>query len=161
MKPLLLCAALLIGTAFAIDAPPMKEGLWSIHTQSTNNPGNKKDESTKSICRDHAYDAHAQELAKQAQAKCKKIHESSSGGVISTEMECPVGGSIIHTKGTATIMGENAARSETHANYTPPMFGISDTTMVMEQKYVGACPAGVQPGDFVGADGKVIHRRTR
>jgi len=30
--------------------------------------------------------------------------------------------------------------------------------MIMEQKYEGACPAGMEPGDMTGADGRVIHR---
>jgi hypothetical protein len=32
-----------------------------------------------------------------------------------------------------------------------------DSTMTMDQKYLGSCPAGVQPGDLTSADGKVTH----
>jgi hypothetical protein len=36
------------------------------------------------------------------------------------------------------------------------MGGASEITM-MDQKYVGRCPAGAQPGDLTTADGKTIH----
>jgi hypothetical protein len=55
------------------------------------------------------------------------------------------------------MSGDTAAHSETRATYTPPMYGLTETTMVMDQKYVGACPAGVGPGDTIEAGGKVIH----
>jgi hypothetical protein len=29
--------------------------------------------------------------------------------------------------------------------------------MVMEQKYMGSCPAGAQPGDRINADGSIVH----
>jgi len=37
-------AALLlsIGIAYAVDPPEQKEGLWSNHMQTVDNPGNKK-----------------------------------------------------------------------------------------------------------------------
>ena len=39
------------------------------------------------------------------------------------------------------------------------MGGVSETTMIMDQKYVGSCPAGAQPGDITYADGRVTHWR--
>ena len=56
MRTVIAIAALLLPLAFAADAPEIKEGLWSIHTQTIDNPGNKKMENTSTICRDHAYD---------------------------------------------------------------------------------------------------------
>jgi hypothetical protein len=46
---------------------------------------------------------------------------------------------------------------ESHTTYKPPMRGIEETTMIMDQKYVGACPADMQPGERMDKDGKVIH----
>lgn len=49
MKKLMVFAAavlmLLIGIANAVNPPEQKEGLWSIHRQSIDNPGNSKSES--------------------------------------------------------------------------------------------------------------------
>ena len=66
-------------------------------------------------------------------------------------------GTVVESKGTTTFQGDTATHSETHATYTPPMGGISGMTMIMDQKYVGSCPAGLQPGDRTNADGSVIH----
>jgi Protein of unknown function (DUF3617) len=158
---IILCSALLVAGVYAADAPPMKEGLWSIHTVSVDQPGNKKTDGMRSICRNHAYDERVRAMAAQHAAKsCKTISENSVGGTTTTETQCSVGGSVVRTKATVTFSGDTA-HSETHSTYTPAMYGMSETTMVMDQKYVGACPAGVEPGDFIGADGKVTHTARR
>jgi hypothetical protein len=148
--------AFLMGAAHAADEPSMKEGYWSIHTVTNDQSANGKQESTRTICRNHAYDEHVRELAKKTSANCKTIAESSSGGTRTTETECTVAGRVIHTKGMVTTNGENAAHSEARTTYAPPMGGISESAMIMDQKYLGACPAGIEPGDIVGADGKKI-----
>jgi hypothetical protein len=68
-----------------------------------------------------------------------------------------VGSTVIDSKGTATFQGDSAAHSETHATYSPAMAGLSETTMIMDQKYVGACPAGAVAGDRIAADGRITH----
>jgi hypothetical protein len=145
-----------IGTARAVDPPEMKEGLWSIHRQTIDNPGNKKTESTTTICRSHAYDQHVESLAKSVKG-CTPTSQSFQGGKYSSASHCVVGGTVIDSQGTATYQGDMSARSETHATYSPAMAGVSETTMIMDQKYVGSCPAGVQPGDMTSADGRTTH----
>lgn len=148
-------AALVLPLANAADAPDVKEGLWSIHTQSIDNPGNKKTEGTYSLCRNHAYD-----LAVRASAKNQKgctMSESYQGGKYSSEGRCVVGTTVIESKGTSTFQGDTAAHSESHATYSPALYGVSETTMIIDQKYVGSCPAGTVPGDRIAADGKITH----
>ncbi len=147
---------LAIGTASAVDPPEVKEGLWSIHRQTIDNPGNKKTESTSSICRSHAYDLHAQSLAKNVKG-CTPVSQSFQGGKYSSSTHCVAGGTVIESQGTVTYQGDTSAHSETHATYSPAMGGVSETTMIMDQKYVGSCPAGVQPGDMTNADGRITH----
>ena len=148
----------LIGFAFAqnIRVPLQKEGLWSNHRESTNNPGNVKTESTEKICRNHAYDEYVREKAKKVPG-CKTLSESYSGGIYSIEMECSTAGSVIKSKGTVKSLGEDDVRAESHATYAPPIAGMAETTMVMEQKYLGSCPAGMQPGDITHENGSVTH----
>jgi len=151
-------AALLlpIGVAIAVNLPEQKEGLWSIQRQTIDNPGNKKSESTSKICRNHAYDQHANSLAKNVKG-CTTVSESFEGGKYSIEMHCVVAGTVIESKGTTTFQGDTSTHSESHATYTPAMAGVSETTTIMDQKYVGSCPAGTQPGDMMSADGRVTH----
>lgn len=157
----ILCSVLLLAAAYAADPPAMKEGLWSIHTVSIDQPGNKRTEGTVSLCRNHAYDERVRAMGVQQSAKrCKTNSESITGGTITTENECTVGSSVLKTKTVATLNGDTA-HSEAHTTYTPAMYGTSESTIVMDQKYVGACPAGVEPGDRIGSDGKIQHASKR
>lgn len=143
-------------TAPAVKTPEVKEGLWSIHRQMIDNPGNKKTESTSTICRNHAYDEHTQSLAKNLKG-CTTVTQNFQGGKYSVESHCVVSGTAIDTKGTSTYQGDTAAHSESHTNYSPAFGGVSDSTMIMDQKYIGSCPAGAQPGDMTSEDGHVTH----
>jgi hypothetical protein len=40
-----------------------------------------------------------------------------------------------------------------------PIFGRSQDSMTQEEIFVGACPAGMQPGDHQLADGTIQHHR--
>jgi len=151
-----LAAVSVIGVAQTVTPPPVKEGLWSIHTTSIDNPGSVKSEYSAKLCRSHAYDQHAQSLAKKMPG-CKSVNESVHGGVYTSEMDCTVAGTNIKSKGTTTLHGDTAFRSDTHATYTPAFHGVTDSTMVIEQNYIGACPAGIQPGDRIAPNGAVTH----
>jgi len=147
---------LLIGVSLAADAPPLKEGLWSIHSVSTEKPSGKKREITRSICRSHAYDDYVREKAKKIPPTCKTVSDSSSAGTTTVETECTVQDTVVHGKTTTTIVSDTATRTETHSTYTPPLAGMSESNMVMDQTYTGACPAGVEPGDMLTPDGKKV-----
>ena len=157
-RTLPVAASLASFVLYAADPPAVKEGLWSIHTVSIDNPGSKKTDGTRSICRNHAYDTRIREQAeKQQKQTCKSANRTSSGNSFTDESECTVQGSVIKTKGVTTFTGDTAFHSETHATYTPALYGNAETTMVIDQKYVGPCPAGMEPGDFMSADGKITH----
>ncbi len=152
---------LAIGVSTAADAPDMKEGLWSIHTQSTDSPGNKKSEGMFSLCRSHAYDQTIRARAK-AMKGCTVIGESLVPGKYSSETRCTIpGGTTIDSKGTTTFQSDTATHTENHSTYTPPLNGMNGSSMIMDQKWVSSCPAGMQPGDRMNADGAVMHTGKR
>src|SRR5579871_3971230 len=105
MKPLIPVAAallVLVGLASPGDEPAVKEGLWSIHTETLSQPGNKKVEGTRSLCRSHAYDEEVRARSKpQSAANCKTIVDQSSGGRSESETECVVAGTTAHGKATS------------------------------------------------------------
>ena len=144
-----------LGTANAVDSPEVKEGLWSIQRHTIDNPGNKTSDSKSTICRNHAYDQYALSLAKNM--KGCTTSQSFQGGKYSSKGHCTIGATVVDSQGTVTYQGDTSAHSETHATYNPAMGGISETTMIVDQKYVGYCPAGAQPGDMTTADGRVTH----
>jgi hypothetical protein len=159
MKRMLLAVVpFLIVALYAADPPAFKEGLWSIHSTSINNPGNKKVEGTRSICRTHEYDVRIrQEAEKKQKQTCKTFTEIPAGNTLTAESECNIQGSVAKSKTVTTFSGDSSIHSETHATYTPAMFGTAEFTMIQDQKYVGACPAGMEPGDFMDASGKITH----
>jgi len=115
-----------------------------------------KSDSTSTICRNHAYDQYANGLAKNVKG-CTVSNESYAGNTYTLEMRCTIGATTIDSKGTVTYTGDTSTHSESHATYTPAMAGMTDTTMIQDQKYIGACPAGQQPGDMTHANGTVTH----
>ncbi len=149
--------SLALGTAIAVDAPDVKEGLWTVHSQTIANPGNKKSEgATYTLCRDHAYDKAARDLAKGVKG-CKLVGETFKDGKYSTRLHCMAGATVIDTESTVTFESDTSTHSETHATYTPAMNGVSETTLIQDQEYTGSCPAGTQPGDRTDEDGRVTH----
>jgi hypothetical protein len=147
---------LITGSVNAADPPPMKEGLWSIRSQTVNNPGGKKSENSSTICRSHAYDQHALDTVKSMK-DCAIIKESLAAGVYSIQMHCVAAGTTIDSSATVTSVSDTVSHSETHATYNPALGGISETALVQDQKYLGSCPAGTHPGDMTQSDGTLVH----
>jgi hypothetical protein len=133
----------------------MKEGLWSMNIESSMKPAGTTTRFTGSMCRSHAYDAQKAEEAKgKAVCKTPVIHEN--GATHEILMECTIGGTTMRTKETATVTGEDSAHTITQSTFDPPSGGITEMTVTSEMKYLGPCPAGVEPGDFVMDDGKIV-----
>jgi len=158
-KTLILSASVLmlsIGTAYAVHPPDMKEGLWSVHSQSIDNPGNKTTSGAYTLCRSHAYDQAIRESAKK-QKGCAITNESFQSGKYSSAAHCLVANTAVDSKTTTTFSNDTSFHTELHSSYTPALYGVGQMTMIMDQKYLGSCPAGVEPGDRINADGTVIH----
>jgi len=126
---------------------------------STTNPGSKASDHTATICRSHDYDQKVRQ-AQKSMPGCKTISENLQGNEYSVRTQCTVRGSEINSLTTVTFTGDSAAHSENHATYKPALDGVAEMTLTQDQKYVGACPAGVQAGDITQPDGTVIHSAT-
>lgn len=146
--------ALLFTAAAAQDIPTMKEGLWKLH-MVTSSPGGKPEDTTYSLCRDHAYDQKAHELMKRTGCTTS---EASGAGKRTFSTVCKVGDMTITSKGTLTSSGDTSFHSETTTTYSPAMDGKSQATTVQDQTYIGACPADMNPGDIMAANGQIRHR---
>ena len=143
------------GAVPAVHHPKLKEGLWTVHTQSSNAVG-KPSIGEYTICRDQAFDDHSESLA-NAMKGCTKVRETFDGHRYVSEVRCSVGKTVIDSKAEVTFHGDTETHSESSSTFTPPMDGMSTMTMTMDQKYLGSCPAGVKPGDRTSADGTVTH----
>jgi len=129
------------------------------HTVQTENPGNKQTETTQTICRSHAYDLYEQQLIKDLMGRMSKciITDSDHGNVYESNQLCQFAGTTIDRKETTTYLGDASIHFESHATLKPALAGVTERTIVTEQKYSGACPAELQPGDMTSGDGKIHH----
>ena len=139
---------LLLSVARAADPPPLKEGLWEITGQSIVNPGSKRTEFTYRLCRNHAYDSAMDALARNAQG-CTTSFDDLGDGRFASSSSCNIDGTLIVSKGTYTYESMTSTRSESFATYSPAYKGRTDERVIQDQHYVGACPAGMKPGDRI------------
>ena len=151
-----LFACLMIsGPVSAADHPQMKEGLWQIDNKSAEGSGGFSDQ----VCRDHAFDQQGEAEAKAMMGKnCSKWDQNYADGKLTSDMVCKIGGSVVESKGVVVFQGDTAAHTESHTTYTPPLYGQSETSETQDQKWLGPCPAGMQPGDHKDKDGTIRHR---
>lgn len=148
-------ALLLWSIAQAADPPPLKEGLWEISGESIVDPGGKRTEFKYQLCRNHAYDNAMDALARNAEG-CTTSFEDLGGGRFASASSCTIDGTLIVSKGSYTYESMTATHSESFATYSPAYHGKTDERVVQDQRYVGACPAGMKPGDRIS--GKAVLR---
>ena len=147
LAPLSLALGLL-SIARAADPPPLQEGLWEISGQSIENPGSKRIEFKYQLCRNHAYDNAMDALVKNVKG-CTTSFDDLGGGHFASSSSCNVEGTLIVSKGTYTYQSMTSTHSESSATYSPAYKGKTDEQVVQDQHYVGACPAGMKPGDRI------------
>jgi uncharacterized protein DUF3617 len=147
-KTVIVPAVLLLSAARAADPPQLQEGLWEIRGQSIENPGNKITDFTYRLCRNHAYDKAIDDLVKHAKG-CATKFDSLGGGQYASASRCTVAGIVIVSKGTYTYESATSTRLESTATYQPAFNGKTDETLTQDQKFVGSCPAGMNPGDRI------------
>ncbi len=136
--------------------PTLKAGLWDVRLQSVENPGDRHSEFNYQLCRDRAYDAAADARLKNVKG-CTTVVKNLGGGSYSSASSCTVAGTTIVSTATSVFKSDGSTHSDSHATYTPAFNGKTEETMTQDQRYVGKCPADMQPGDTVAADGLVVH----
>ncbi len=157
MKPVILAALALAVILPAQESgphnpPAVREGLWSVHMQITENPGDVKHEISETVCRTHAYDDFVRERVRK-HGGCMVLSEKSTATTYAIEWDCSAGGIRIHTKSNSTFSGDSAIHTESDTTNTPALMGVASKTAITDEKYLGACPAGAQPGDITMPDG--------
>jgi hypothetical protein len=146
---------LVLSIARGADPPPLQEGLWEVHGRSTENPGGKSAEYTYRLCRNHAFDS-AMDAQVKSVKECTTSFDDLGGGRFASASKCAVGGRVIVSRGTYTYESPTSTRTESHATYTPAFNGKTEESLVQEQRYVGNCPAGMNPGDRLMGDGTLV-----
>ena len=133
----------IVAAAHAGDYPNIKAGLW---TTTTTMSDAKRPPQTGTMCNSTAVMQSVIDAHKKADQPCKIVSLSHSGSVYTEQTECTVGGQVRKSTSVTTFTGETSVHTEIHQ-------ADGTVTVTSDSKYLGACPAGMVPGDFVGADG--------
>jgi hypothetical protein len=158
MKRALFFAAMVLAIAAHAanmpDMPSMKEGLWSMRSQTIQHPSEAKTETAASVCRKAGWNRVPLKV-KTPRGKCKSSIESS-GTKQRYEIACKVAAVVFKLTETKEITGENMMHTALDMSYSPPVDGVSGTTMIGEVAYISACPAGMKPGETLMPDGTFV-----
>ena len=149
----LLCTAT---GAHADDYPKRKPGLWQI---SMTMPSAKIPARETKLCIDAATDAalYKQGLA-GAGATCSRLDVHRSGDTVTTDTACTMGDRQMTSHGVIVFSGDTSYHSEIKSHFEPPMMaGRADSTMSQDAKWIGPCPADMQPGDVLMPGGGKIN----
>lgn len=149
---------LLAALARAATPPALKEGLWQVHGEITEKPGNRHSEFAYRLCRNHAFDRSMDEQIRNVQG-CRTSFDSLGRGRFASASRCTVDNVVIDSNGTTVYESDTATHAESRAHYAPAYRGRTDETLVEDQHYVGPCPAGMQPGDRLMPDGSLQRLR--
>jgi hypothetical protein len=148
-----LSASISLAGADELKPPPTKEGLWETHGTHTQQGKTVPDRTVK-MCQSNdttkAMQARGEELRKKNE--CTSHVSRPSPNTYVEESSCakgPNAGSV--TKVVYTNQGDTASHTEMHVNA-----GGSETVVIIDAKYLGACPSGMKSGDLMMDDGKII-----
>ena len=131
--------------ALADDAhfPPRRPGLWEISMNAGANVIKTQQ------CVDHATD---QAMMMRGFEVVKKhggtISITGSGNRFRVTTVIAMGGHTMNTTEDVVFVGDTAIQGRGHIKVTPPYPGgaMPDTDTTNDSKWVGACPAGLKPG---------------
>jgi hypothetical protein len=146
---LVMVAVVPLASAAAVELPERKPGLWEITTTRQDAPPQAV-----SICVDHATEAGLSALGTNAaKGMCSKTEINRDGDVLTVDSVCRIGSRQSTTHSVTTFAGDSASHSEIHITFDPPLNRRSETNMVKDAKWMGACPAEMTPGDMLLPNG--------
>jgi len=154
-----ICAAFLCTTAgIAADYPSLKPGLWE--SQVLRQEGQSTKMPVTQLCIDASMIKDMMQMGQSMQkSMCSRNDMHFSGNKFYAEAECNFGGSTMKSKSVTAFSGDSAYRTEVHATYDPAFMGQKESTTVVEAKWKGSCPAGMQAGDVVMPGGMKMNMR--
>jgi hypothetical protein len=160
MRFLLALAAVLLvaGPGLAADYPPLKPGMWESHIQRDDAKGAPMP--TSQMCIDASMVKEMMSMGQNmAKSMCSKMDSHFSGNKHYAESVCKFGTSTMKANSVTTFVSDSAYHTEVHATYDPPFMGKNESNTVVEAKWTGPCPAGMQPGDMTGPGGMKMNIR--
>jgi hypothetical protein len=128
------------------DLPKRKAGLWEMKMEMSSTPGRVM---ISEQCIDEKTDAQLQNqaLAIKDQLGCSRQNRKTLHGY-EIDSTCKMDGRTVVSHAVLSGDFSRAYTLESHATYTPPIGKLSAATVKVTTRYLGACKAGMQPGDI-------------
>jgi hypothetical protein len=156
---LLLPISQLIAAELPANLPPHKPGLWNMEVQV----GDKKSY-TSQMCLDPSVEAAMYKMSSaMGSSLCQKLDIQVHGNKVISDSVCSMpallGSKATNITGHAETVfdGDTAFRSESVAHYEPAFMGQTERVTVQNGHWVGACKAGMKPGDLIAPNGRIIN----
>jgi hypothetical protein len=160
MRPLRACCTFiawpllaLAASAFAappVDVPPLRAGLW----EATSAGVRPQSPSVTRMCLDRHTQRHVlDQLAVALPRMCSRNHYGMRAGRFVTDSACTFGASAIEGRTETTFVRDTAYRMEVVGRVGPAGKAAETRKAVIDGRHVGACPAGMKPGDMVLPNG--------
>ena len=144
--------------AIAQDYPKLRSGQWEMTTTSVKAGAGAPTKST--MCTDDALQKEMISMgAGMRKEMCTKNEFRRDGSKITMSSECRIGDSKVVTSAVMTLSGDTGYKTRIASSFDPPFMGMKDSQTTLDGKYMGACPAGMAAGDFVGPNGQKFNIR--
>jgi hypothetical protein len=148
----MVASAIASSSAFAIDYPARKPGLWEI--QSGDGTGAKGAGHTIQQCIDAASDKALRDMGQgMGKDMCSKQELRLEGGKLVMDSVCRIGATTATSHAVMSGDFSTTYRMESRSTYSPPLMGRTEGTSLMEAKWIGPCKADQKPGDMVMSNG--------
>ena len=149
----MVAVAIVSTPAKADDYPSRKAGLWEITLTLAGSAPQTK------FCIDAATDAAMNKMGTEnAGITCSRRDIVRSGATVTVDSVCTMGQRTITTHMIAVFTGDTAYHTENKSHIEPPIAaGRPDSTTSQDARWVGPCPADMQPGDMVLPNGAKVN----
>ena len=122
------------GVAHA-DAPKRKPGSWEISVTT----GGQPTPFVSQVCVGDDDDLSTTAGTPNVAKDCSESSAAREGNGIVIRSVCPVRSSTVTTEAIITGSLDSAYEGQIEANYSPPLYGLSQVKSVVQAKYLGAC----------------------
>lgn len=139
-----LCACATLAVQ-AQDMPARKPGLWSLSMQMEGMPGGGTNTQQ---CVDAKSDAEMQRkaMAGDPRHRCTQKSVSRIAGGVEFQAECTSDEGKVLVRSRATGDFDKRYTVDSRMSFDPPQHGVKEATVKITAQHMGACPAGMGPG---------------
>jgi len=132
--------------AQSVDYPKRKPGMWEMKMESAQMPGGM----TTLQCIDESTDAAMQKRAMSGNGKsdCKTTSSKKTATGWEYDSVCKSDGTTITGHVVVTGDMQSAYQMDMLSQFDTPMMGNREMRSTMKVKFLGACKAGMKPGDM-------------